>query len=57
MSKNNVPFWKVVENFVKNFSYPSEIGKFGLIYEYGGAEIAFETNESYPFITVKYNLT
>jgi hypothetical protein len=53
MSKNDVPFHKVVSSFVDNLVLPKELGINGMSYSYGGSNINFDTNPSYPIISVK----
>ena len=54
MSKNDVPFHKVVASFVENLRLPKEkeLGLNGMSYSYGGSNINFETNPPYPIISV-----
>jgi len=56
MSKNDVPFHKVVSSFVENLVLPKELGINGMSYSYGGSNINFDTNPSYPIISVKIDL-
>jgi len=52
MSKNDVAFHKVVSSFVDNLILPKELGINGMSYSYGGGNINFDTNPSYPIISV-----
>jgi hypothetical protein len=52
MSKNDVPFHKVIWSFVNNMVLPKEIGINGLSYSYGGSNINFDTFSSYPMVSV-----
>lgn len=52
MSKNDVAFHKVVSSFVDNLILPKELGINGMSYSYGGSNINFDTNPSYPIISV-----
>lgn len=52
MSKNDIPFHKVIMNFVSSMQMPKEIGIHGLSYSYGGSNICFHTNASFPIISV-----
>lgn len=52
MSKNDVPFHKVVMSFVNNMVLPKEVGVNGLSYSYMGSNINFDTNPTYPIISV-----
>ncbi len=55
MSKNDVPFHKVVCSYVNHMVLPKEIGINGLSYSYGGSNINFDTYSSYPMVSV-FNL-
>jgi hypothetical protein len=57
MSKNDIPFHQVIMNFVNNLEMPKEIGINGVSYSYGGSNICFDTNNSYPIISVKLSLS
>jgi hypothetical protein len=52
MSKNDVPFHKVIWSFVNHMVLPKEIGINGLSYSYGGSNINFDTFSSYPMVSV-----
>ena len=53
MSKNDVPFDRVISSFVKGLIIPTkELGINGMSYSYGGSNINFETNPSYPIVSV-----
>lgn len=52
MSKNDVPFHRVISSFVEGLVLPKELGINGMSYSYGGSNINFETNPSYPIISV-----
>ena len=52
MSKNDVPFHRVVSSFVDNLMVPKELGLNGMSYSYGGSNINFETNPHYPSFSV-----
>ena len=52
MSKNDVPFHRVLQNFVENMQLPAEVGVNGLSYSYGGSNINFDTNATYPIVSV-----
>ena len=52
MSKNDVPFHKVVWSYVNHMVLPKEIGINGLSYSYGGSNINFDTYSSYPIVSV-----
>jgi hypothetical protein len=54
MSKNDVPFYKVIQSFVDNLIVPKERGIQGMSYSYGGSNINFDTNPNYPIISVRY---
>lgn len=56
MSKNDVPFHKVVASYVNNMVLPKEIGINGLSYSYGGSNINFDTNNTYPIVSVCFLL-
>lgn len=56
MSKNDVPFHKVVASYVNNMVLPKEIGINGLSYSYGGSNINFDTNNTYPIVSVCFYL-
>lgn len=51
MSKNDVPFHKVIWSFVNHMVLPKEIGINGLSYSYGGSNINFDTFSSYPMVS------
>jgi hypothetical protein len=55
MSKNDVPFHKVIFNYVNSMVLPQEIGVNGLSYSYGGSNINFDTHAAYPIISVSIN--
>lgn len=52
MSKNDVPFHRVIRNFVESMQLPKEVGINGLSYSYGGSNINFDTNPTYPIVSV-----
>lgn len=52
MSKNDVPFDRVVASFVDGLCLPKDLGINGMSYSYGGSNINFETNPAYPIISV-----
>ena len=52
MSKNDLPFYKVAQNFVDQMKMTPDVGKNGVCYTYGGCEIHFLTNLSYPVVSV-----
>ena len=52
MSKNDVPFHKVIGCFVNGLVLPKELGINGMSYSYGGSNVNFETNPTYPIISV-----
>lgn len=56
MSKNDVPFHRVIMSFVSNMQLPKEIGVNGLSYSYGGSNINFDTHAAYPIVSVLNNL-
>lgn len=51
MSKNYVPFHKVIGCFVNGLVLPKELGINGMSYSYGGSNVNFETNPTYPIIS------
>jgi hypothetical protein len=56
MSKNDVPFDRVIKNFVESMQLPKEMGINGLSYSYGGSNINFDTNSTYPIVSVSKHL-
>jgi hypothetical protein len=56
MSKNDVPFHRVITNFVESMQLPKEMGINGLSYSYGGSNINFDTNQTYPIVSVSMPL-
>lgn len=54
MSKNDVPFYKVVQNLVDDMEMidPEEWGKVALRYTYGGCKIILETRARFPVVSV-----
>lgn len=52
MSKNDVAFHKVISSFVDNLILPKQLGINGMSYSYGGSNINFDTNPSYPIVSV-----
>ena len=57
MSKNDVPFHRVISSFVDGLVLPKELGINGISYSYGGSNINFDTSPSYPIVSVIYLLS
>lgn len=56
MSKNDIPFHEVIASFVNGLRMPKELGINGMSYSYGGSNITFETNPTYPIVSVRVKL-
>ena len=54
MSKNDIPFHEVIASFVEGLRMPKELGINGMSYSYGGSNITFETNPTYPIVSVSH---
>ncbi len=50
MSKSDIPFWKVAQNFQQEMIYPheEEFGQMGVSYNYCCAEVCFPTWKKFP---------